>query len=168
MEARRQSVSAIRERQKEMERERFRETEEREERLREMERQQEMERQERELDIECARQREMQEERERKERVRQWEREREKKREEECQLTSYNECYGNPGIKERDKDFEHKEYFYNCQPKPPMFSQSQIQVPQSGFYPVSHPLHPLENHQPLHQGYSAWSYTPSEVGMLHE
>lgn len=170
VEARRQSVSATRERQKEMERERFRETEEREERLREMERQQEMERQERELDIECARQREMQEERGREERMRQWEREREKEREGECQLTSYNECYGNSGTKERDTDFEHKEYFYNCQPKPPMFSQSQIQtqVPQSGFYPVSHSLHPLENHQPLHQGYSAWSYTPSEVRMLHD
>lgn len=164
-EARRQSVSAMRERQKEMEREHFRELEEREERVREMERQQEMERRKRDLEMECAREREIQREREREERVRQWERERMKKREEDFQLTSYKECYGNSGIRERDKDFEHKEHFYNRQPKPPTFSQSHIQnqVPQSAFYPVSHHLQPLENHQPLHQGYTARSYTPTEV-----
>lgn len=165
MEARRQSVSAMRERQKEMKREHFRELEEREERLREMERQQEMERRERDLEMARAREREIQREKEQEEKLRQWEREQMKKKEEEFQLTSYKECYGNSGIRERNKDFEHKEHFYNRQPKPPTLSQSHIQnqVPQSAFYPVSHHLQPLDNHQPRHQGYTARSYTPTEV-----
>uniref|UniRef100_A0A3Q2ZN62 Protein Shroom4-like n=1 Tax=Kryptolebias marmoratus TaxID=37003 RepID=A0A3Q2ZN62_KRYMA len=170
MEARKQSVSAIRERQKEIEREQFSDMEEKRERLREMERQQEIESQERELEMECTRQREIQREREREERMRQWEREKEKKREENFQLTSYKECYGNSGIRERDEDFEHKEHFYNCQSKPPMFShnQTQNQVPQSAFYPVNHHLQPLENHQPLHQRYTVRSYTPTEAYQVRQ
>ncbi|XP_042368619.1 protein Shroom4 [Plectropomus leopardus] len=185
LEARRMSVSTSRERQKEKEREQARERE-REERLRERER----ERQERELEMERARLREIQQEKEREERVRQWEREkerelelerekemerarekerlekerekdlereREKKREEDAQLTSHQEFYG---IKERNKDFQP-----NFQPKPQVFSHSQTQnqVPRSAFYPVNTPSQPPENQQPLHQGYTARSYTPTET-----
>ncbi|XP_035531337.1 protein Shroom4 [Morone saxatilis] len=193
MEARRLSVSTSRERQKEKEREQAREREEkareRQERLKERERQQqEKERQERELEMERARQREIQREREREERMRQWERERErelelarekemerarekerlkkerekelerereKEREEDAQLSSHQEFYGGPGIKEN---------FHN-QPKPQAFSHSQTQnqAPRSAFYPVSTSSQPLDNRQPLHQGYTARSYTPTET-----
>ncbi|XP_078131670.1 shroom family member 4 isoform X2 [Sander vitreus] len=180
VEARSLSVSTSRERQKEKEREQVREREERarecerEERLRERERQQE-----RELEMERSRLREIQREREREERVRQWERERElelerekemerarekelerereKEREEDAQLTSHQELYS---IKERNPDFQH-----NFQPKTQAFSNSQTQnqVPRSAFYPVNTPSQPMENQQPLHQGYTARSYTPTET-----
>ncbi|XP_039677707.1 protein Shroom4 [Perca fluviatilis] len=182
VEARRLSVSTSRERQKEKEREQVREREERarererEERLRERERQQE-----RELEMERSRLREMQREREREERVRQWERERErelelerekemerarekelergreKEREEDAQLTSHQELYG---IIERNPDFQH-----NFQPKTQALSNSQTQnqVPRSAFYPVNTPSQPMENQQPLQQGYTARSYTPTET-----
>ncbi|XP_032355266.1 protein Shroom4 isoform X1 [Etheostoma spectabile] len=180
VEARRLSVSSSRERQKEQEREQVREREERtrererEERLREKEKQQE-----RELEMERSRLREIQREREREERVRQWERERErelelerekememarekelereKEREEDAQLSSHQELYG---IKERNPDFQH-----NFQPKTPAFSNSQTQnqVPRSAFYPVNTPSQPMENQQPLPQGYTARSYTPTET-----
>uniref|UniRef100_A0A4W6FMZ5 ASD2 domain-containing protein n=1 Tax=Lates calcarifer TaxID=8187 RepID=A0A4W6FMZ5_LATCA len=165
---------------------------EREERLRERERQLEKERQERELEMERARLREIQREREREERVRQWERERErelelerekemerarekerlkkerekelererlKEREEAAHLTSHQEFYGNSGIKENHQDFQHKDNFHSFQAKPQAFSQNQ--VPRSAFYPVM--SQHLENQQPLYQGYTARSYTPTET-----
>ena len=166
---------------------------EREERLRERERQQEKERQERELETERAKLREIQQEREREERVRQWERERERelelerekemerarekeqlkkereielereremKREEDAQLALRQELYGNSGIKENHQDF------HNFQPAPQTFSRSQTpnQGPRSAFHPVSATSQHPENQQPLHQGYTARSYTPTEVG----
>ncbi|XP_037615625.1 protein Shroom4 isoform X2 [Sebastes umbrosus] len=177
VEARRMSVSTSMERQKEKEREQARE---REERLRERERQ------ERELEMERARLREIQREREREERVRQWERERERElelerekemerarekerlkkerekelererereREEDAQLTSHQEFYG---IKERNQDFQHNFQTFSK-------SQTQNQVPRSAFYPVNNPSQHLENQQPLHQGYTARSHTPTEM-----
>ncbi|XP_047423889.1 protein Shroom4 isoform X2 [Mugil cephalus] len=193
MEARRQSMSTIRERQKEREHAREREEkareQQREERLREREMQQEKERQDRELEMEHARQREIQREREREERVKQWERElvlerekemervrekerfkkerekelereREQEREEDSQLTSHQEFYGSSGIRERNQDFQHKDNFYNFQPKPQGFShnQTQNQVLRSAFYPVNTPSQPLEK-----QGHTARSYTPTET-----
>ncbi|XP_072232383.1 protein Shroom4 [Leuresthes tenuis] len=187
VEARRQSVSTIRERQKEKEREQAREREEREERLKE-ERRQEMERKARESEMEKLR--EIQRVREREERVRQWEREREKElerekemerarekellkkererelkregekeKEENSQLICYQECYS---IKEKNQDFQLKDGF---QPKPQMssYSPTQNQVPRSAFYPVSPSFQLLDNQQPLHQGYTARSYTPTET-----
>ncbi|TKS93099.1 Protein Shroom4 [Collichthys lucidus] len=188
-EARRLSVSSSsRERQKEKEREQAREREERarlrEERLRERERQQEKERQERELEMERVRLREIQE-REREERMRQWERERErelelerekemekerlqkerekelerereKEREEDAQLTSHHDFYQN-------QDFQHKDNFHSFQPQAFSHNQTQNQVPRSAFHPVNTSSQPLENRQPLHQGYPARSYTPTEV-----
>ncbi|XP_027143576.1 protein Shroom4 isoform X2 [Larimichthys crocea] len=190
VEARRLSVSSSsRERQKEKEREQAREREERarlrEERLRERERQQEKERQERELEMERARLREIQE-RERDERMRQWERERErelelerekemerarekerlqkerekelerereKEREEDAQLTSHHDFYQN----------QHKDNFHSFQPQAFSHNETQNQVPRSAFYPVNTSSQPLENRQPLHQGYPARSYTPTET-----
>ncbi|KAK1889800.1 Protein Shroom4 [Dissostichus eleginoides] len=189
VEARRLSMSTSRERQKEKEREQAREREERarererEERLRERER----ERKERDLEMERARLREIQREREREERVRQWERERErelelerekdierardqerltKEREEElkrekeredAQLSSHQEFYG---VKDTNQDFQHI-----FQPKPQTFSHSQTQnhVPRSAFHPVNTPSQPMESQQPLQQGYTARSYTPTEM-----
>ncbi|XP_070786182.1 protein Shroom4 [Enoplosus armatus] len=181
------------EKEREQAREREERAREREERLRERERQQEKERQERELEMERARLREIQREREREERLRQWERERdgelelerekemerarekerlkkerekdlererEKEREEVAQLTSHQEFYG---IKEKNQDFQHRDNFHNFQPKPQAFSHSQNQVPRSAFYPVNTSSQPLENQQPLHQGYTARSYTPTET-----
>ncbi|XP_040887018.1 protein Shroom4 isoform X2 [Toxotes jaculatrix] len=179
------------EREQVREREERAREQEREERLRERERQQEKERQERELEMERARQREIQLEREREERARQWEREREreldlerekeerarekelerereKQREEDAQLNSHQEFYGNSSIRENHQDFQdfqHKDSFHNFQPKPQVFSHSQTQnqVPRSAFYPVNTTSQHLEHQQPLHQGYSARSYTPTET-----
>lgn len=188
MESRRLSVSTSRDRQKEKEREQAREREERardrEERLRERERQQEKERQERQLEMEKARMREIQREREREERVRQWEREREREleleREKEMERAREKERLK----KERDKelererqkemeedanhDFQHKDNFHSFQSKPPAFSHGQThnQVPRSAFYPINTSSKPPENRQPLHQGNTARSYTPTEVRTL--
>ncbi|KAM9425513.1 protein Shroom4 [Pholidichthys leucotaenia] len=172
MEARRQSMSTIRERQKE--REEWMREREREERLKE--------RQERELAMEKARLREIQQEREQEERVRQWEREREREqeferegeeeqlrnerekelmrereieREEDCQLTARQEFYG---TNERNPDL------HSFQHRPQTFSRSQTQSPvsRSAFYPVSTSSHPVENQQPPHsRGYTTRSYTPT-------
>ncbi|XP_028262589.1 protein Shroom4 isoform X2 [Parambassis ranga] len=167
VEARRQSMSTVRERQKEKEREQAK-GREREERLRERERQQEKERV---LEMERAKLRE----REREERARQWERERErelelerearekerlrkereKEREEDSQLTSHQEFYPSSGFKDRNQDFQHKDDFYNFQPKP----QAQNQVPKSAFHPVSTHSQSLD----YHQGYTGRSYTPTET-----
>lgn len=189
MEARRQSVSTSRERQKEKEREQAREMEERarererEERLRERERQQEKERQEREIELERARLREIQREREREERARQWEREREREleleREKEMERAKEKERLKKEREKELERerekemeenaqlashqDFIHKDNFHNFHPKPQAFSHGQNQVPRSAFYPVNTPSQPLEKQQPLHQGYTARSYTPTET-----
>ncbi|KAM4536888.1 protein Shroom4 [Odontesthes bonariensis] len=181
VEARRQSVSTTRERQKEKEREEAREREEREERLKE-ERQQEMERKARESEMEKLR--EIQREREREERVRQWERERErelerekemerarekeslkKERERELkregekerELICYQECYS---IKE--KNFQHEDGF-QAKPQMSSYGPTQNQVPRSAFYPVSPSAQLLDNQQPLHQGYTARSHTPTET-----
>lgn len=190
MEARRQSVSTSRERQKEKEREQVREREERakererEERLRERERQQEKERQERELDLERARLREIQREMEREERARQWEREREREleleREKEMERAKEKEKEREKQLeREREKereedaqltshqDFLHKDNFHSVHPKTQTCFQSQIQVPRSAFYPVNTHSLPLEKQQPLHQGYTSRSYTPTEVRVLH-
>ncbi|XP_059210286.1 protein Shroom4 isoform X2 [Centropristis striata] len=178
VEARRLSVSTSRERQREREQAR-----EREERAREREREERLRERERELEMERAR---LQREREREERVRQWEKERERElelerekemerarekerlkierekeleraREEDAQLSSHQEFYSN---KERNQDFQH-----NFPPKPQAFSHNQIQNqgPRSAFYPVSTPSQSLGNQQPLHQGYTARSYTPTEM-----
>ncbi|GLD64650.1 protein Shroom4, partial [Lates japonicus] len=53
----------------------------------------------------------------------------------------------------------HKDNFHSFQPKPQAFSQNQ--VPRSAFYPVM--SQHLENQQPLYQGYTARSYTPTET-----
>ncbi|XP_036002172.1 protein Shroom4 [Fundulus heteroclitus] len=170
VQARSQSVSAFRERQKVMEREQLRDREEREERLREMERQQKLERQERELEMERARLREVQ----REDRMRQWERERErelerkkeaeKERTELVQLTSHQDCYSNRDIREQEGDIQRKDQLHNWQPKPQAFShcQSQNQIQRSAFHPVSHRLQP-EDRESLHQEYNARSYTPTET-----
>ncbi|KAM9335809.1 protein Shroom4 [Symphorus nematophorus] len=189
VEARRMSVSTSRERQREKEREQER-AREREERLL---REREKERQERELEMERARLREIQREervrqwereRERelelerekeierarekerlqKEREKELERERQKEREEVAQLTSHQDFYGSPGIKEQNQDFQHnKENFHSFQPKPQVFSHSQNQVSRSAFYPVNTSSQPLDNWQPPLQGYTARSYTPTET-----
>ncbi|XP_034071976.1 protein Shroom4 isoform X2 [Gymnodraco acuticeps] len=176
VEARRLSMSTSRERQKEKEREQARE---REERAREREREERLRERERDLEMERARLRE----REREERVRQWERERErelelereKAREQECltkerkeelkrekeredaQLSSHQEFYG---VKDRNQDFQHI-----FQPKPQTFSHSQTQnqVPRSAFHPINTPSQPMESQQPLQQGHTARSYTPTEM-----
>ncbi|KAK5875607.1 hypothetical protein CesoFtcFv8_026674 [Champsocephalus esox] len=176
VEARRLSMSTSRERQKEKEREQARE---REERAREREREERLRERERDLEMERARLRE----REREERVRQWERERErelelereKAREQECltrereeelerekeredaQLGSHQEFYG---VKDRNQDFQHI-----FQPKPQTFSHSQTQneVPRSAFRPVNTPSQPMESQQPLQQGHTARSSTPTEM-----
>ncbi|XP_041635901.1 protein Shroom2 isoform X2 [Cheilinus undulatus] len=183
VESRRLSVSTSRERQREREREQEERAREREERLRERER----ERQERELEMERARLREIQREREREERLRQWERERERelelerekemerakemeclKRErekelererEDAQATSHQEFYGS------SEDYQPKDNFHNFQPKPQSFphGHTQNQIPRSAFYPVNISSQPLEYQQPLQQGYSARSYTPTEM-----
>lgn len=180
------------EKEKEQAREREERAREREERLKKRERQQEKERQERELEMERARLMEIQQEREREERARQWERERERElelerekememarekerlkkerekelerererlREEDAQLTAYQDFYGSSGIKENNQDF------HSFQPKPQAFSHSQTQnqAPRSAFHPVNTSSQPLENRPPLHQGYTARSYTPTEV-----
>ncbi|XP_047241972.1 protein Shroom4 isoform X4 [Girardinichthys multiradiatus] len=157
---RRQSVSAIRERQKEMEREKLRDREER---------QQEPESQERELEMERARLREIQ----RGDSMRQWERERERKLEREkeaekervehFQPTSHQDCYSNPGFRKQG-DIQHTDQFHNQQAKPYTFShcQNQNKVPQSAFYPIIHHQQP-ENQESLHHGYNTRSYTPTET-----
>ncbi|KAM4714430.1 LOW QUALITY PROTEIN: protein Shroom4 [Anableps anableps] len=166
VESRRQSVSAIRERQKEMERGQLRERDEKEERLREIERQQQLERQERELQIERARLREIQQEERMRERERERElqrkKEAEKERVEHFQHASPQDCYSNPGIREQEQEIQHKDQFHNWQPKPQTFSHCQNQVQGSAFYPISHHLQP-ENQHSLHQGYNARSYTPTET-----
>lgn len=191
MEARRQSVSTSRERQKERAREQMREKEEWEERLRERERQKEKERQEREMEMERARLREIEQGREREEQVILWEMKRERElekekemeitrekerlkimrekelereREEDNQLISQQEFYSNSGTKER-QDFQLED---NFQPQLQVFShsQTQTQVQRSAFRPVSMASCFPENQQPLHQGYTVRSYTPTEVRLL--
>ncbi|XP_034424881.1 protein Shroom4 isoform X5 [Hippoglossus hippoglossus] len=175
------------ERAREREREERAREREREERLRERERQQEKERQERELEMERARLRGMQRERDRDERMRQWERERERElelerekemerlqkereeelqrereeelqrereREEVAQLSSRQEFRG----KENHQDFQH-----NFQLQPRAFSQSQNPAPRSAFHPVCTPPQSFENQQPLQQGHTSRSYTPTET-----
>ncbi|KAM6894276.1 protein Shroom4 [Lycodopsis pacificus] len=171
-EARRMSVSTS------MERQREKQAREREDRAREREK----ERREREVEMERARLKEIQREREREERVRQWERERErelelergkekerlkrerekelerereKEREDDALLGSHRESYG---TKERNQDFQH-----NFQPQAFSHGHTQHQVPRSAFHPVNTPAQLLENQQPLHQGYTARSYTPTEM-----
>ncbi|XP_067379517.1 protein Shroom4 isoform X4 [Channa argus] len=91
-------------------------------------------------------------------------REREKKKEEDNQPNSHPEFYGNFGTKEKHQDFQQQDNLHNYQPKPQVFPHSQIpnHVPQSAFYPVKAAFQPLENLPPLHQGYTARSYTPTE------
>ncbi|XP_030018103.1 protein Shroom4 isoform X2 [Sphaeramia orbicularis] len=189
VEARRQSMSTSREREKERERERVervrkrerqleRERQERElemerVRLREMEREREQEERarqwerERERDLELEREREMERAREKdrlnREREEQLERERDRQKQEDAQLMSHQEFYSSSSIKEKHQDFQHKDSFHSFQPKTQGFSQVQNHVPRSAFYPVStHPQHP-GSQQPLHQGYNARSYTPTEM-----
>lgn len=164
----RQQKKERQERELEMERARLREIQ-REREREEQVRQWEMER-ERELELEREREMERAREKERlkKEREKELEREREKEREEDTQLISHQEVYNDSGPKESHQDFQHKDNFHNFQPKPHVFSQSQAQnqVPRSAFYPISMAPHPLENQQPLHQGYTVRSYTPTEVRAL--
>ncbi|CAB1428767.1 unnamed protein product [Pleuronectes platessa] len=193
MESRRQSVSTSRERQREKEMEREREREERarerereerlrerqrEDRLRERERQQEKERQERELELEKARQRGMQRERDREERMRQWERERERElelerekemerlqreREEELQRDREREEVAQLSSRQefRGKENHQENFQHNFQLQPRAFSQSP--APRSAFHPVCPPSQCFENQQPLQQGHTSRSYTPTET-----
>ncbi len=161
----RQQEKERQERELELERARMREIQrerEREERVRQWERERE-----RQLELEREKERERAREKERlkKEREKELEREREKEREEAAQLTSHQEFYG---IKDKTQDFQHKDNFHNFQPRPQVFSHSQTQnqVLRSAFYPVNTPSQPLENQQPLQQGYTARSYTPTEVRVL--
>ncbi|XP_068443725.1 protein Shroom4 isoform X2 [Clinocottus analis] len=139
--ARRMSVSAGMERQRQQERARERERE----------------RQERELEMERERE-------EREERARQWEREstrekerltRERERELERQRVKENEDHarGFYGAKERNQDFQR-----SFQPQ-----NAQNQAPRSAFRPVGAPSRILENQQPLRQGSTARSRTPTEM-----
>lgn len=156
------------ERELEIERARLREIErgrEQEEQVRQWE----MER-ERELELEREKEMEMAREKERLKNMREkeLEREREKEREEDTQLISHQEFYSSSGIKERHQDFQRKDNFHNFQPKLQVFSLSQAQnrVPGSAFHPVSMASRFPENQQPLHQGYTLRSYTPTEVRLL--
>nr|XP_020475188.1 protein Shroom4 [Monopterus albus] len=158
----RQQEKEKQERELEMERARLREIQqerEQEERVKQWER-------ERERELELEREKVMEKAREmerlNKERDEGLEREREKEREEDTQLVSHQEFYANSGIREKHQDFQHKD---NFQPKPQVFShsQTQSQVLRSAFYPVSTASQPLEIQQPLHQGYTVRSYTPTET-----
>ncbi|XP_039996446.1 protein Shroom4 isoform X2 [Xiphias gladius] len=161
----RQQEKERQERELEMERARLREIQqerEREERVRQWERENE-----RELELEREKEMERTRDKERlkKEREKELEREREKEREEDAQLTSHQEFYGNSGVKENHQDFQNKDSYQNVHPKLQAFSHSQTpnQVPRSAFHPVSTTSQHLENQQPLHQGYTARSYTPTET-----
>lgn len=124
---------------------------------------------ERERELQLEREREMERAREaerlRIEREKELEREIEKLREEDAQLASRQLFYGGSGIIEKGPDFQHKDNFHSFQSKPEAFSHSQTQnqVSRSAFHPVSQPR---ETQQPLHQGYTARSCTPTEVRML--
>ncbi|XP_028329895.1 protein Shroom4 isoform X2 [Gouania willdenowi] len=160
---------------------------EREERLRETERRLEKERREKELEMEKTRRKEIQWQMEREERLRQWEREREREiqleREKEMERTKemerlrmereqfemereedshFNFCHFNgiSSLKERNKDFQHKENLYCSSPPRPRASSHSLnhnQGPPSAFYPVS-----TSAQLDLHQGYTTRSYTPTE------
>lgn len=164
----RQQEKERQEKELEMERARLREIQrerEREERVRQWER-------ERERELELEREKEMERAREKErlknEREKQLEKERETERQEDAQLSSHQEFYGSSGIEEKNQDFQHNDSFHHFQPKPQAFSHSQTQnqVPRSAFYPVNTSSQPLEDQQPLHQGYTARSYTPTEVRVL--
>lgn len=123
---------------------------------------------ERERELQLEREREMERAREaerlRIEREKELEREIEKLREEDAQLASRQLFYGSSGIIEKHPDFQHKDNFHSFQSKPEGFShcQTQNQVSRSAFHPVSQPR---EKQQPLHQGHTARSCTPTEVRM---
>ncbi|CAJ1085845.1 protein Shroom4 [Xyrichtys novacula] len=157
----RQQEKERQERELEMERARLREIQrerEREERLRQWEK-------ERERELELEREREMERAREmerlQREREKELEREREKERENDAQLAAHQEFYG---FQENNQDYLHRDNFHHYQPKPQAFShgQAQNQV-RSAFYPVSSSSQPMEYQQPLHQGYTERSYTPTET-----
>lgn len=152
----------------EMEKARVREVQqerEREERAREWEK-------ERERELELEREKEMEKAREadrvRKERQCELESEKERLRDKNVHLISHQDLYGSSGFEKRDQDFQHMDNFHNLQPKPQAFSHSQTpnQFSESAFHPVNTPSQPTENCQPLHQGYTGRSYTPTEVRML--
>uniref|UniRef100_A0A3Q1ID52 Shroom family member 4 n=1 Tax=Anabas testudineus TaxID=64144 RepID=A0A3Q1ID52_ANATE len=159
----RQQEKERQERELEMERAKLREIQrerEREEQVRLWEREREHEL-EREKEMEMARENE----RLQNEREKELEREREKEREEDTQLISHQEFYNNSATNERHQDFQHIDHFQHFQPKLQVFSHSQAhnQVPRSAFHPVSMTSRPPENQQPLHQGYTVRSYTPTET-----
>lgn len=144
-------------RQREIQQER-----EREERVRHWERERERELEfEREKEIERAREMELL----RKERERELERKREKLREEDAQLISHQHFYSNSGIPERHEDFLHEENLHSFHQRPQSISscQAQNQVSHSAFHPVNQSA---ENRQLPLQGFSARSYTATEVRVL--
>uniref|UniRef100_A0A3Q1ETX2 Shroom family member 4 n=1 Tax=Acanthochromis polyacanthus TaxID=80966 RepID=A0A3Q1ETX2_9TELE len=176
----REREERLRERERQQEKERqMRELEKESARLREIQREREREERvrqwererQRELGLQREKEMEVVREKERlKEREKELEREREKEREENSQLNSHQEFYGTSGIKDRNQDFQHNDNFHNFQPKPQVFShgQTQNQVPRSAFHPVNTPSQLLENQQPLHQGYTARSYTPTETYLARQ
>ncbi|XP_029944144.1 protein Shroom4 isoform X2 [Salarias fasciatus] len=191
LEARRQSVSIMRERQREKEREQAREMEERarererEERLRERERQQERERQEKELEMERLR------EIQREERVRQWEMEREREleleREKEMERIREMERLKKEREKELEREREREEdpqlssrhEFYSSSGFRERNQDFQHKESLHSFQPkpqaYSHcqlqnqvqrsAFHPVSSssQQPHQQGYAERSYTPAET-----
>ncbi|XP_029931555.1 protein Shroom4 [Myripristis murdjan] len=110
---------------------------------------------ERERELERAREEQLRKERE-KELERQKERENLK-----SQLTSNQDFYNSADIKVRNQELQHN--LNSSQPQALSHSQAQSQVPRSAFYPVNTPSQSQENQQPLHQRYSARSYTPTET-----
>ncbi|CDQ69284.1 unnamed protein product [Oncorhynchus mykiss] len=165
MEARRQSVSGNREREKEREREKQREKEremerevrarererEREERAREREREREerVTERERELEMESERgiEREQDSEME-KERQSERERKRERERKSLCSAQDLFASQSQP----------------RAYPQTHSHPQTQMEAPRSAFHPVNTAL--LQDNQALHQGYPPQSYTPTEASFI--
>ncbi|XP_038587765.1 protein Shroom4 isoform X2 [Micropterus salmoides] len=162
----RQQEKERQERELEIERARLGEIQqerEREDRVRQWERESE----EKQLDLEREKEMERARDKERlkKEREKELQREREKEKEEDAQLTSHQDLHTSSEIGEKNQGFQHSDSYHNSQPKPQVFPHSQTlnQVPRSAFYPVNTSSQPLDSKQPLHQGYTGRSYTPTET-----
>ncbi|KAM6960078.1 LOW QUALITY PROTEIN: protein Shroom4 [Tautogolabrus adspersus] len=158
----RQQEKERQEREFEIERARLREIQlerEREERLRHWER-------ERERELELEREKGIKKAREKEhlkiQREKELERERRGEREEDAQLSSHQEFYGSSGFKDKNQDYQPKD---NFQHKPQTISHSHTQnhAQRSAFYRVNTSSQQMEYQQPLHQGYTTRSYTPTEM-----